>query len=198
MKSTNELLAKLSSPAELRLHLGEMTAQEMRTAQAAVRYTIAATAPLQPRTPEPQWSGWACQYPGKLPRLYGAREIAELNLDEENGDQLLFLQAQPRTLDAPISLPELPPLDMKAVIPYESIRYVAGYPEDYVKRYATAYALAAGRAATPAPTHDLYPPAATEATDILMALGYSYRQTETGLRWVAATPQQAIPEGDAK
>ena len=37
------------------------------------------------------WSGWACQYPGKMPRLYGAREIAELNCDAENGDQLLFL-----------------------------------------------------------------------------------------------------------
>jgi hypothetical protein len=40
---------------------------------------------------EATWSGWACQYPGKLPRLYGAREIAEVNLDEENGDRLLFL-----------------------------------------------------------------------------------------------------------
>ena len=39
------------------------------------------------------WSGWACQKPGKLPRLYGAREIAELNLDEpETGDRLIFLQ----------------------------------------------------------------------------------------------------------
>lgn len=37
------------------------------------------------------WSGWACQYPGKLPRLYGAREIAKLNYDPENGDRMLFL-----------------------------------------------------------------------------------------------------------
>lgn len=41
-------------------------------------------------TPSP-WSGWACQYPGKLPRLYGAREIAEVNCDHENGDRLFFL-----------------------------------------------------------------------------------------------------------
>lgn len=45
------------------------------------------------------WSGWACQYPGKLPRLYGAREIAELNCDTENGDRMLFLSeyAAPQT-----------------------------------------------------------------------------------------------------
>ncbi|UXL06438.1 LysM peptidoglycan-binding domain-containing protein [Achromobacter xylosoxidans] len=37
------------------------------------------------------WSGWACQYPNKLPRLYGAKEIAELNCDPANGDRVLFL-----------------------------------------------------------------------------------------------------------
>lgn len=41
--------------------------------------------------PSDGWSGWACQYPGRLPRLYGARSIAEVNLDEENGDRLLML-----------------------------------------------------------------------------------------------------------
>lgn len=55
----------------------------------------AACAALQATAPaEPLWSGWACQYPGKLPRLYGAREIAKVNLDADNGDRLLFLQAQ--------------------------------------------------------------------------------------------------------
>lgn len=44
---------------------------------------------------EAVWSGWACQYPGKLPRLYGAREIAELNCDKDNGDQLIFLSTHP-------------------------------------------------------------------------------------------------------
>ena len=34
------------------------------------------------------WSGWCCQYPGKMPRLYGSREIAELNHDPDNGDRL--------------------------------------------------------------------------------------------------------------
>lgn len=45
--------------------------------------------------PSDAWSGWACQYPGKLPRLYGTREIAELNLDDENGDRLIFLKETP-------------------------------------------------------------------------------------------------------
>lgn len=39
------------------------------------------------------WSGWGCQYPGKMPRLYGERRIAELNCDWENGDQLLHFTA---------------------------------------------------------------------------------------------------------
>ena len=44
-------------------------------------------------TRPPQWSGWACQYPGKMPRLYGDLAIARLNCDSENGDQLIFLSA---------------------------------------------------------------------------------------------------------
>ena len=44
-------------------------------------------------TRPPQWSGWACQYPGKMPRLYGDLAIAKLNCDSENGDQLIFLSA---------------------------------------------------------------------------------------------------------
>ena len=39
------------------------------------------------------WSGWGCQYPGKMPRLYGERRIAELNCDWENGDQVLHFTA---------------------------------------------------------------------------------------------------------
>ena len=34
------------------------------------------------------WSGWACQHPGKLPRLYGDKAIAELNHHPEEGDRL--------------------------------------------------------------------------------------------------------------
>ncbi|RSE58833.1 hypothetical protein EGT81_16635 [Alcaligenes faecalis] len=37
------------------------------------------------------WSGWACQYPGKLPRLYGDKAIAELNHHPEEGDRLFQL-----------------------------------------------------------------------------------------------------------
>ena len=60
---------------------------------------LAAPAAQQP-TPPVAWSGWACQYPGKLPRLYGAREIAEVNLDEENDDRLLFLTSAPAQEEA--------------------------------------------------------------------------------------------------
>ncbi len=35
-----------------------------------------------------KYSGWACQYPGKMPRLYGAKEIAEVNHYPEQGDRL--------------------------------------------------------------------------------------------------------------
>ena len=41
------------------------------------------------------WSGWACMYPGKLPRLYGALEIASVNLDAANGDRLIRLSTSP-------------------------------------------------------------------------------------------------------
>ncbi|EJC65844.1 hypothetical protein QWA_03260 [Alcaligenes faecalis subsp. faecalis NCIB 8687] len=40
------------------------------------------------------WSGWACQYPGKLPRLYGEKDIAVANHHPEDGDRLIFLSAQ--------------------------------------------------------------------------------------------------------
>jgi hypothetical protein len=34
------------------------------------------------------WSGWATQYPGELPKLWGAREIAELNWWPDEGQRL--------------------------------------------------------------------------------------------------------------
>lgn len=37
------------------------------------------------------WSGWATQYPGKMPKLYGAREIAELNWHPGEGAALIRL-----------------------------------------------------------------------------------------------------------
>lgn len=58
--------------------------------------TIIETAPPAPANVQPAaWSGWACQYPGKMPRLYGDKEIAEINCDYSNGDQLLFLSSTP-------------------------------------------------------------------------------------------------------
>jgi hypothetical protein len=37
----------------------------------------------------------------------------------------------------------LPPVDTGFCLPYDLIRYVAGYPESYVQRYAQEYARAA-------------------------------------------------------
>ncbi|MGX2089209.1 hypothetical protein [Xanthomonas axonopodis] len=42
------------------------------------------------------WSGWATQYPGKMPVLHGAREIAELNYYPEEGQRLLYLATHPQ------------------------------------------------------------------------------------------------------
>ncbi|HDS1139632.1 TPA: hypothetical protein QDZ75_003703 [Stenotrophomonas maltophilia] len=41
------------------------------------------------------WSGWATQYPGAMPKLYGAREIAEVNHHPEEGQRLIFLSEKP-------------------------------------------------------------------------------------------------------
>ncbi|HDS1582001.1 TPA: hypothetical protein QEL15_004117 [Stenotrophomonas maltophilia] len=41
------------------------------------------------------WTGWATQYPGKMPKLYGAREIAEVNHHPEEGQRLIFLSENP-------------------------------------------------------------------------------------------------------
>lgn len=38
------------------------------------------------------WSGWATQTPGRMPVLYGAKEIAELNWYPEEGQRLIFLK----------------------------------------------------------------------------------------------------------
>jgi hypothetical protein len=37
----------------------------------------------------------------------------------------------------------------------------------------------------------LYPPATSEAVDVLLSLGYRYLQTDKGLSWVAPTPKAA-------
>ncbi|PJL60654.1 hypothetical protein [Stenotrophomonas maltophilia] len=41
------------------------------------------------------WTGWATQYPNKMPKLCGAREIAELNHYPEEGQRLIFLTENP-------------------------------------------------------------------------------------------------------
>lgn len=45
--------------------------------------------------PPVAWSGWACQFPGHMPRLYGDKAIAEINCDYDGGAQLLFLSSIP-------------------------------------------------------------------------------------------------------
>ncbi|WP_256643712.1 hypothetical protein [Stenotrophomonas sp. 9(2022)] len=51
------------------------------------------------------WSGWATQYPGAMPKLYGAREIAEVNHHPDEGQRLIFLSEQPaQAVDLPYSL----------------------------------------------------------------------------------------------
>lgn len=44
--------------------------------------------PAQQAVPE-GWSGWATQYPGKMPTFFGAREIAEKNWYPEEGADLI-------------------------------------------------------------------------------------------------------------
>jgi hypothetical protein len=45
---------------------------------------------LQP--PAEPWSGWVTQYPGKMPVLRGAKEIAELNYHPEEGMRMFFVR----------------------------------------------------------------------------------------------------------
>lgn len=72
--------------------------------RAAVRAAVAALAARQPVSAaaigggQPVgdgWSGWATHYPGKMPKLYGAREIAEVNHCPEEGQRLILLSEQP-------------------------------------------------------------------------------------------------------
>jgi hypothetical protein len=59
-----------------------------------VRSALAARQPVGEPVGE-GWSGWATQYPGMMPKLYGAREIAELNYHPDEGQRLIFLTEQP-------------------------------------------------------------------------------------------------------
>jgi hypothetical protein len=73
-------------------HLRSIAAR-IRPAALSSPAPVAAPAPASEAV---AWSGWACQYPGKLPRLYGAKEIAEVNCDRGNGDCMLFLATHPQ------------------------------------------------------------------------------------------------------
>jgi hypothetical protein len=55
----------------------------------------AALAARQPGAQVPGWSGWATQKPGHMPKLWGTREIAELNHDLTGDARLIFLSEQP-------------------------------------------------------------------------------------------------------
>ena len=67
----------------------------MSTAQKSETLDLAATQAQEDAPVGFAWSGWACMYPGKLPRLYGALEIASVNLDAANGDRLIHLSTSP-------------------------------------------------------------------------------------------------------
>lgn len=41
--------------------------------------------------PKMPWTGWCCQYPDKIPRLYGSKNIAELNYHPEQGDRMFLV-----------------------------------------------------------------------------------------------------------
>lgn len=52
--------------------------------------------------------------------------------------------------DVAIELPPLPPIDPEMSLPYSAIRYVAGYPENYLRKYAEAFGQECARAAVAA------------------------------------------------
>ncbi len=42
-----------------------------------------------------RWEGWATQYPGKMPKLWGDKHIAEANFYPEEGQRMFFLREVP-------------------------------------------------------------------------------------------------------
>jgi hypothetical protein len=53
-----------------------------------------ALAARQPGAQAPGWSGWATQKPGQMLKLWGTREVAELNHDLTGDARLIFLSEQ--------------------------------------------------------------------------------------------------------
>lgn len=60
--------------------------------------------------------------------------VAAGHVTQAKVDQALALSPPPAAVE-----PEMPEVDTQMQIPYESIRYVAGYTEQYVKDYARAW-----------------------------------------------------------
>ncbi|WP_057387898.1 hypothetical protein [Pseudomonas aeruginosa] len=70
----------------------EMEIEELRAELAALRARVVVPA---------GWSGWATQYPGRMPTLFGTREIAELNWHPEEGARLIRLIESEGVTEAP-------------------------------------------------------------------------------------------------
>ncbi|HCW1005729.1 hypothetical protein [Pseudomonas aeruginosa] len=70
----------------------EMEIEELRAELAALRAGVV--------VPD-GWSGWATQYPGRMPTLFGTREIAELNWHPEEGARLIRLIESECVTEAP-------------------------------------------------------------------------------------------------
>ncbi len=70
----------------------EMEIKELRAELAALRARVVVPA---------GWSGWATQYPGRMPTLFGTREIAELNWHPEEGARLIRLIESEGVTEAP-------------------------------------------------------------------------------------------------
>ena len=88
---------------------GYQQTEQFRRIKAIINDALLFAAPVVEQEPV-AWSGWGCQYPGKMPRLYGDRHIAELNCDAENGDQVLYFTAAAQPAEHQ-PMPEMTPWD---------------------------------------------------------------------------------------
>lgn len=100
--------------------LGAMLTESVQALKAAEQRIEGLEAKQAKREAQPaEWSGWACQYPGHMPRLYGDKAIAEVNCDYDGGMQLLFLS----------SAPPAPAVPDEATA--ESVEALSGYVSTY-------------------------------------------------------------------
>ncbi|WP_329767347.1 hypothetical protein [Stenotrophomonas maltophilia] len=118
------------------------------------------------------WTGWATQYPNKMPKLCGAREIAELNHYPEEGQRLLFLAENPVHVGDLVDA-------ARAALPFVAFAYskgVAGAEE-------AGRAIEAALAAQPSPggQGDAVTPAMVDAAADVLARWAGH---DDGSRWV--------------